>query len=243
MRFCGVDPTTLHKAISIAKEIPPGMVKRNIYRVRGNRGDVVGGVEEESDEYIVRVNIAGSDAREAWAVRAMLAGWACAGGKQGARLEPTHWPGVYYDAICSHIDPPEFKPRFVTVEVAFLLPSGEAMSLAERERSGTNEGTQIRIGGTRNAHMRLLLTMSKAASGVSIAMDGVNIAGVTSDVKAGDEIEFDFAAGSLTINGAHAESRIDVLRTDWLAEFAPGAHTITASAAAGVKARWREAWA
>ena len=242
MRFCGVDPTTLHKAISIAKEIPPGMVKRNIYRLRANQGDMVGGVEEESDEYIVRVNIAGHDAREAWEVRAILAGWACAGNGQAQRLEPTNMPGTYYDAICSRIEPPEFKPRFAVVEVAFLLPSGEMLGMTERERSGTQEGTSIRIGGTRRAHMRLLLTMSAGASALSIAMDGKEIAGVTGSVKAGDEIEIDFSAGTLMINGAHAESRIDVLKTRWGTAFLPGVHTITASAGASIKARWREAW-
>lgn len=241
MRFNGVDPVSLHRAISIAKEIPPGMVKRSVYTVRGTGGEVIGGVEEEYSEYTARINIAGRDPQEAWLVRSLLAQWACSSGKNTARLEPTHWPGVFYEAICESVEPPEFKPRFATVDVRFLLPRGEAVSLTQkRERA---DGTlDFMIGGSREARMVVSQTMKSVVNDVTISLDGSPIARITGSVGKGEKIEIDFDEGTILIGAQHAEERADFLVTRWRPGFTPGRHTIKSSAGGDLEARWRETW-
>lgn len=240
MRFNGQDPCTLHEAISIAREIAPGMPKRTVHTIRGNAGDVLGGVEEERDEYIVRVNIAGQDPREAWQVRGILAAWACQGGGTLCRLVPTHREDVFYEAICEEIEPPEFKPRFATVEIRFALPRPYAISERESVVSGGTR-TQMRIAGTARARPRIRITPSDDAADPAVTLDGEIIARLTGTLKAGQTAEIDYATGRVTINGSSAESRIDVSGMKWRAAFAPGVHEI-AGPPGTIEARWREEW-
>lgn len=242
MKFNGIDPTTLHRAISIAKEIPPGMAKRSIVTVRGNRAEMLGSVQDEMDEYVVRVNIAGKDPQEAWAVREILAGWASSSGKETAQLIPTHRPGVYYDAIVSEISPPEFRPRFATVEVVFALPDSRAASVSTKNASGSTSGTSVSIMGSSDADMVISQTLSASASGLTWSMDGEAILGITGTVSSGQTVEVDFKTGSILIAGSHAERRANYMTTRWRPGFTKGTHKITSSASGTLSAKWRERW-
>ena len=41
MRFCGVDLRSVHPALSIEKEYPPGMPDRDVYTIAGTDGETV----------------------------------------------------------------------------------------------------------------------------------------------------------------------------------------------------------
>ena len=58
MRFCGVDLRSVHPALSIEKEYPPGMPDRDVYTIAGTDGETVVGYAVTQGEYKVNVNIA-----------------------------------------------------------------------------------------------------------------------------------------------------------------------------------------
>ena len=115
MRFCGVDLRSVHPALSIEKEYPPGMPDRDVYTIAGTDGETVVGYAVTQGEYKVNVNIAARRREDGWRIRALLAAWAAASGRSTGELEPTHWPGVAYDAIVKSIGAPEFVFGFAKV--------------------------------------------------------------------------------------------------------------------------------
>lgn len=242
MRYNDIDPTSLHRAITIDKEIPPGMPPREVITVRGIGGETLGGIQQERGEYIVRVNIAGRTPQEAWRVREMLAAWACAPGyKKTAKLEPTHRPGVYYDAILGSIEPPEFRPRFATVKMTFILPDPHAKDIAPSSISGES-GMEFAIGGTADAQPTIVQTIASDADIVSFALDGAEFMRLLGGFTAGQALEVDFETGSVTLDGERAERRIDFTACRWRPGFTPGRHTLISSDAGQIELRWRNRW-
>lgn len=140
MRFNGVDICSVHRAISVAKEIPPGMPERSVETVSGREGETLAGTVVKRGEYTVRVNIAGKSRAEAWRVRALLAAWAGSSGETTAELEPTHWPGMAYEAIVGGISPPEFTFGFAVVEITFVLPRPFAHEKMTSRANGNRDG-------------------------------------------------------------------------------------------------------
>lgn len=242
MRFNGIDIKSVHHAISIKKEIPPGMPARDLRTIARERGELLTGVETKQDEYLLQVNVAGKNKLMAWEVRKLLAAWATSSGNQTARLEPTHWPGVAYDAIAKSIEPPKFTFGFGVIEVAFALPEPVAYELIPSIARGS-AGAVMDIGGSWKAEPVVTFTAGAAASGLKLQLNGARFLAVKGDIAAGDVIVADVKEGGLTINGKHAEERIIYTDTDWLADFGPGVKKLTSSAAGTVEARWNNRWA
>lgn len=240
MRFNGVDIHDIHRAISINKEIPPGMPRREIHTVRGNAREHLGGMTQERDEYIVRVNIAGKNADEAWSVREKLAAWAMSSRETTALLEPTHRKGVGYDAIVSSIAAPEFKKGFATVDVVFLLPDPVARDIAPMRASGSNE-ISMQIGGTAETRPILTITPAASVSNPTYSLDGKAFFALTGTIAAGTEIEIDFGEGRVRIGGTDSNDRINFKDSDWRPGFFPGAHKLTCPGSR-IEARWHNRW-
>ncbi len=137
MKFNGIDPCSLHRGISIEKEIPPGTVASQLETLSGATGELIVGRTIKQDEYIVRINIAGKYRAEAWEIRKILAAWARGMDKQTCELIPTHWPDVHYDAILKEISPPEYIFSFGKIEVSFALPRPIAIGNTWRSSSGS----------------------------------------------------------------------------------------------------------
>lgn len=241
MRFCGIDPRTIHPAISIAKEIYPGMARREVMSTRGNSGETLAGYQEERDEAVIRVNIGARSRDEAYEARAALAKWAAASGEKTGVLEPTHWRGKAYNAILSEISPPEFKIGFATVEVIFVLPRAQAYDIAQSYAAGSGK-VDVTVGGSAKARPVITQTLDADASSLVWSVDGVPFMKLTGSIRAGSKVEADFAQDSLTIDGAHKESMIDYTATTWHPDFSPGRHAITSTDGGRIETRWHGEW-
>lgn len=241
MKFNGIDIRSVHPALSVNKEIPPGMAKREVVTVRGNSGETLAGVAQERDEYTVRVNIAGRSREEAWRVRALLAAWAASSGESTAPLEPTHWSGKEYDAILESISPPEFTLGFATVDVVFALPHPYAHDANTSGVKGAGEVT-LQVGGTSRATPMIRQKMAQDAEKLVWTLDGAAFMRLDGAITAGAVVEADFEAGSLTIDGEHKEPMINFDDTTWQPRFTPGRHTLASTDAGQIEARWRSEW-
>lgn len=242
MRFNGADIKSVHHAISINKEIPPGMPERDLRTIKRRRGELLTGYDLQQAEYTVRVNIAGKNKRIAWEARAALAAWATSSGEKAAMLEPTHWPGVAYDAIAKEVQPPEFKFGFGVIEITFVIPEPVAHDMIPSIAKGTN-GATLDVGGSWACEPVITYTAAEASDGLVIQADGAKLISIKDAIAAGDVVVIDTQEGGLTINGEHAEKRIIYTDTDWELPFAPGIHKLTASASGAVEARWYNRWA
>lgn len=242
MRYNGVDILSVHPAISINKEIPPGMAARNIRTISGKRGDKVAGVDLQQDEYVMRVNIAAKSRQEAWRVRALLAAWATSSGEQTALLEPTHWPRVAYNAIVKAIEPPEFVFSHATVEVIFTLPDPVPFEQIVSIAQGTTTA-HMEIGGALAAEPVVTYTPANTVEGLEVLLDSNAFFAINGQISAGTEIIIDTVEGGLLIGGEHQEKRINYSKTDWRPGFTPGLHTLQASAEGTLQARWHNRWA
>ena len=241
MKFNGVDIRSVHPALSINKEIPPGMAKRSVVTVSGNQGETMAGVTQESDKYTVRVNIAGKSKEEAWRVRALLAAWATSSGEHTAQLEPTHWRGKVYDAIVESISPPEFTIGHAMVDVVFALPHPYAHDTTRSGAKGAGE-VAMQVGGTRRATPVIRQAMAEDAETLVWTLDGAAFMRLDGAIRAGAVIEADFGSGSLTIDGEHMEPMINFDQTTWQPGFTPGRHTLASTDAGEIEARWHSEW-
>lgn len=241
MRFNGVDIRSVHPAISIAKEIPPGTAERVMETAEGADGEIITGERLRAGEYIARVNIAGRTPAEGWRVRELLAGWACAPGIQTAALIPTHNAARCYDARIKSISAPEFVRGGAVVEMRFFLPRATARDVIASSASGQGRMT-MRIGGTTACRPTIRQTIKAAQDGLTIRMDGAPVLTLTGALRAGQVVEMDTEAESVTIDGAHAESRIDPSGTRWRPGWLPGTHDITSTDGGGMEGRWHNEW-
>lgn len=252
MTFYGINPCTLHPGISIAKEIPPGTVTSQLETLGGSTGELIAGRTIQQGEYIVRINIAGKYVRQAWEIRAIIAAWARPMDEVTARLIPTHWPGVFYDAICKEISPPEFKKGFATVEVVFTLPRAVAISLNENTADSGEATTEqeITVGGSSYARPVITANMLDGEDSVFVYVDGQVCFGIQGEFTSENvlTIQADPPAAYLSIPNY---GQLDVMdkvmytMTDFqrLAKaLTPGKHTIRVLSCNGFVVTWRDEW-
>ena len=242
MIFNGKELRTVHRAISIEKEIPPGAAARAIETIAAADGEIITEERMERGEYTVRVNIAGRSMREAWEVRELLAKWATTPGIGTAELIPTHRPNRVYDARLMAISEPEFKHGGAVVEVRFLLPRPVARDIYPTIQSG-NGGMTMRIDGSHTCRPTFKQTIKTARNGVIWRMNNGAFMTLTGDLRAGQVIVMDTEHESLTIDGEHAEARLNYTWTRWRPGYIPGVHEITSTDEGAMEARWHNVWA
>lgn len=242
MQFNGVELLHVHPSISINKEIPPGAPARELRTIANKRGEILAGVDLTQDEYVVRVNIAGKTRREAWQVRALLAAWATSSGEHTAPLVPTHWPQVAYNAVLKSIEPAEFVFGHGTVEVVFALLDPVPYEQIPSTARGTTTAT-MDIGGAGEAQPEISFVPASTVEGLRLTLDGKTFFTIKASLPAGVAVSIDTAEGALLIDGKHAEARIDYTATNWHPGFTPGVHSLEASTAGTIQARWHNRWA
>lgn len=242
MIFNGVELRTVHRALSVEKEIPPGAAGRAQETIETADGGIIADERLDAGEYTVRVNIAGRSREEGWAARELLAAWAgSARGTATAELVPTHRPSRCYDARLKSISDPEFVRGFGKVEVRFLLPRPLARDRAKSLSSGAGS-LRARIGGSYVCRPILRQTMTANRDGLVWTMDGVPILTLKGALNAGQTVIMDTATESLTIDGAHAEARINVSGTLWRPGYWPGLHEIASTDGGEMEMRWHNEW-
>ena len=242
MRFNGVDIREVHRGVSVEKEIPPGMPTRTVETYSGWDGETLAGVTMSRGTYTVRANIACRRPEDGWQVRALLAAWAMSSGNGTAELEPSYWPGMAYDAVAEKISAPEFFKGFARVEISFALPRPVAHETALSIASG-NGSASLLVGGSLPCRPILRQTVSGSANGLAWSLDGSAFFTINGTFNDGQVVEADMARASLTVDGAHAESRINLTATNWRPGFTPGPHTLTSSNTGTLEARWQNEWA
>lgn len=241
MRYNGVDVLTVHPAISIAKEIPPGIAERELRTFAVRDGERLVGADVQPAEYKAKINIAAKSRAEAWQVRSLLAAWATSAGDSVAQLIPTHWPQVAYDAICTEVEAPEFVFSHGVVELTFALPCPYAYELTPTTASGTTS-LQMMVGGSAPARPVITFTPSAQIDGLNLILDGAVFLSVGGTIASGTAVELDTGAWSLLISGNHAENRIIYTESGKWPDFGPGTHTLTANRTGTIKARWHNRW-
>lgn len=242
MRFNGVDIRDVHRAVSVEKEIPPGMPEMTIETAQGWDGETFVGRTMGRGSYVVRVNIACRQREEAWRVRALLAQWAMSSGNATAALEPTHWPGVAYDAVAGSISEPEFARGFGKVVITFILPRPVAHDVAESRASGSGSVSML-VRGSMPCRPVIRQVLASGRSGLALTLDGKAFFTVRGQLNAGQTVEIDTGRAALTVDGVHAEERVSVTGTVWRPGFTPGVHTLGSSDGGTLEARWHSEWA
>lgn len=254
MKYNGIDPTKLHRGISIAKEIPPGTIDSQLETLKGSSGETVAGRTHKASEYIVRVNIAGVTRAEAWDMRAILAEWACPMDEVTHELIPSHWPRRAYDAIFKEISPPEFTFGFATVDVVFTVPRAVAHDLAVRNsKKADTDGTGVKLGvnvqGT--TYIQPTITIkTKAVHRVEVSVGGKVCFAINYDFADGDSLQVRTDNSSVHIRHAGgellpADRYVDYIATDLEAmckALMPGLRTIQSEQAQEIAAVWRDAY-
>lgn len=241
MIFNGKDLISVHPALSIRDEVPPGMARRQIATIKGTDGEIVSDVVVEAGEYLVRVNIAGRSKKEAWEVRELLAAWAGSSGNRTAELIPTHRPSRCFDAILSSIGDPQFVRGFATVDVRFMLPRPIARNLFPSNASGTGKMT-AQVGGSLAARPVIRQTLAESRTNVVWTMDGQSILTLRAGMGAGQVIEMDTRYEKLTIDGMNALALIDPQNTKWRPGYMPGRHEIVSTDSGAMEMRWHNEW-
>ena len=241
MRLNGVDLRSVHRALSIEKEIPPGTAAHAFETIDTKDGAIITDERLEAGEYIVRVNIVGRTPEEGWEVRELLAGWATTQGLATFELIPTHRPSRCYDAKLKNIGDPEFVRGGARVEMRFFLPRPVMRNVNSTATAGAG-GVSLRIGGTYTCRPCLSQKLSAAQDGLSWVMDGIPILTVKGALKAGQTVRMDVKNESLTIDGEHAEARINIAGTRWQPGWNPGKHVITSTDTGAFEVRWHDEW-
>lgn len=252
MKYNGIDPTKLHRGISIAKEIPPGTIDSQLETLKGSSGETIAGRTPKSSEYIVRVNISGVTRAEAWDIRAILAEWACPLDEVTHELIPSHWPRRAYDAIFKEISPPEFVFGKATVDVIFTVTRAVAHDIAKRQsKKADTDGTGVKLGvnvlGTTYIHPTITVK-TKAVQRLELG-DGVKTwFAVNYDFAEGDvlQVQTDVSAVKISHAGGEllpADRYVDYIATDldeMCKHLLPGLRTIQSAQAQEITAVWRD---
>lgn len=241
MLFNGKDLRSVHPALSIKEEIPPGAARRQIVTIAGTDGEIVSDVIVERGNYLVRVNIAGKTRKEAWEMREKIAAWAASSGRQTAELVPTHRPNRCYDAILSDISDPQFVCGFATIDVTFAVPRPISRSVFQFASQGKG-AMQASIGGSSPARPVVRQTIAKNRDGLVWSMDGGAILTITGSLSAGQVVEMDTRYERLTVDGGYALDRINPQKTKWRPGYTPGLHAFTSTDAGTMEMRWHDEW-
>lgn len=252
MKYNGIDPTKLHRGISIAKEIPPGTIDSQLETLNGSSGEIIAGRTPRTSEYIVRINIAGVTRAQAWDIRAILAAWACPMEEVTHELIPSHWPRRAYDAIFKEISPPEFVFGKAVVDVVFTVPRAVAHDLALRySRKTDSDGSGVKLGmnvlGT--SYIRPTITIkTKEAQRVEVSVGEKVCFAINYDFDNGDVLQVQTDPPAVKISHAGdellpADQHVDYIVTDMEAmckRLAPGLRTIQSGQAQEIAAVWRD---
>lgn len=241
MRFNGVELRSVHRALSIEKEIPPGTAARKTETISGADGEIVSDERIVQGEYLVRVNIVAGTREEGWAVRELLAGWASLPGLGTAELIPTPRPQRCYDARLKSISDPEFVRGGAKIEVRFLLPRPVSRDVQESQASGAGRMT-VRIGGTSACRPVLSQKIASRQEQLVWKMDGKPVLALTEPIEAGQTVTMDTKTGALLVDGVHAERLIDIAGTFWQPGYDPGTHVVQSSDGGVLEMRWHNEW-
>ena len=254
MKFNGIDPTTLHRGISIAKEIPPGTVASQLETLSGSDGEIIVGRTIKQGEYTVRINIAGKYREEAWQIRKLLAAWARGTDAATCELIPTRWNTVHYDAALKEISPPEFTFGMAVIDVVFAVPRPIAVENMLRTAIGDGAGiAKPVIDGS--SHARPTITLfCKAATKMRMSVGTKVLFGLTGAVTNNERIKITTNPPNVQIMSSvgdnankwmDANDRIDYTVTDFGAlakAFQPGERTVMCYQASQVNVEWRDEW-
>lgn len=254
MTFDSIDPRSLHRGISIAKEIPPGAPASTLETITGGTGEILAGRTIKQAEYTVRINIAGRSARDGWEIRRLIAAWARPTDKTTRRLVPTHWPEVYYDAACKEVTEPEFTFGFCTVDVVFAIARPIAMSLHQTVALPDYGSKKIivRIGGTHYAKPDIVMDrLTAGEDGLTLYVDDAPLLKVAGAIGEGECITLSggdhprLTQKSTNAEAADITKRIAYAGTDfaslWQA-FAPGVHAVRTVPESEISLQWRDEW-
>ena len=241
MRFNGVSLCSVHEGLSIEKEVPPGIAHAQ-ETVHSMGGNVITDERLEAGEYLARVNIAGWSEAEGLDIRERLTAWALTRGLATGELIPTSHPQRCYDAKLKSISNPEFMMGFAVVDVRFAVPRPVARDVTE-SRAGGAGGVSAQVRGTYECRPYLSQTLSAAQDGLVWVMDGIPILTVKGALSAGQVVRMDVKNESLTIDGEHAEARINMAGTRWRPGWWPGAHVISSTDGGAMEMRWHNEWA
>lgn len=242
MIYNGVDLYSVHPALSIDKEIPPGSAARKLTTIPGQDGERFVGAALTQDEYRVRVNIACRTKRDAWAVRALLAAWACSSDRP-APLIPTHWPQVHYMAICKEVSPPEFIFGFATVTISFALLRPVATD--NHITAATGQGScVVSYTGSMPARMRIIAQLTSAAQSFSLSLNGERFFRLApaAPYAADTKIVIDLQERTVEVDAKSALSDVSWTESTWRPDIRKGRHTISTDAQATLRAEWRNEW-
>lgn len=242
MEFNGKDLASVHRALSIEKEIPPGMAEIEYETMSGARGEIVTDRRARQATYTVRVNIAARNAEEAWNVRELLAAWMHTEDIAPRRLVPTLRKNRYYEALPRGISDPEFKRGGAVVQMEFLIPHPYAYDVNETAAFG-NGSIRTRIGGSTICRPVIRQTIRDERESVSWKLDGGNLLRVLGELHPGDVIEMDLRYAKVTLNGENAIGRLNHSLTRWHPGFTPGDHRVGSSDDGAMEMRWRDEWA
>lgn len=241
MRFNGVELLSVHPALSIEKEIPPGTAGREIKTTEGTDGDIITEERLSRVEYIVRVNIVAKTRKEGWAVREMLAEWASLRTMGTAELIPTARPNRCYQARLKSISDPEFVRGGAKLVVRFLIPRPISRDITARTAGGAGRMT-AHIRGSYSCRPVITQTLAGNQEGLVWTMDDIPILSVTGALRAGQTVRMDTRNASLTIDGEHAEERTNALGTKWRPGYWPGRHEIASTDSGTFEMRWHDEW-
>lgn len=242
MIFDGQDLRSVHHALSIEKEIPPGTASIAYETLSGTAGEIITERRVKQATYTARVNIVARSADDAWNVREKLAAWAHRDDIALRRLIPTHKPDRFYEAALESISDPEFKRGGAVVEVRFIVPRPYALDANERITYGDGS-LEMTIGGSIICRPVIRQTIQTDREAVSWKLDGGNLLRVLGALSAGDVIEMDLKYGKVTVNGENAVSRLNHELTVWHPPFTPGNHRVGSSDDGAMEMRWRTEWA
>lgn len=254
MKFNGIDPTALHRGISIAKEIPPGTVTSQLETLSGSTGEVIVGRTIKRGEYIVRINIAGRYREEAWQIRKLLAAWARGTDAKTCELIPTRWPTVHYDAALKEISPPEFTFGMAVIDVVFAVPRPIAVENMWRTAIGDGAGiSKPVIEGSSYARPTITI-FCRTAQRPRLSVGTKVLFGLTGSVTNNERIRITTNPPGVQIMSSvgdnagewlDANDRIDYTVTDFSAlakAFQPGERTVMCYQASQVNVDWRDEW-
>lgn len=240
MKFNGVDPNTLHKALGRSAEAVPGYPALDIETIDTAAGGLLAHISIVQDTYVLRMNIAGETLEEAMEARLALAKWAGSSHKQLAELEPTYMPGKAYSAIVKSIS--RVEKKFTTVDVTFLIPRPILHDVEERTAGASGNDVAVQIGGSASTQVIISVQLTQAAEELTISADGYPLFALGGGFSAGQTVEVNMRTGAVLVDGQHAESRMIYTDMDPDVELLPGTHHITTSKAGNITVRWHDEW-
>lgn len=242
MRYNGVEVRSIHRAIRIGHQAPPGRSREHM-AIETGRGSITAGWLDNPMELTATVSIAGRSPEEGEEAYLALCSWARGDGGTHP-LEPTYLPGMAYDAALKEITQPDWRRGFGTAEVTWVIANPHPYTIVQ-DTAGIRSGTELgfRVGGTAETELQIEVTPESTQSSLTLQMDGVPFFCWLGTVYAGSTLRIDMAKGVVTIDNQAANGVPDVTVTNYDLPLAPGAHKLTCGATGAIGARWHKRWA